>query len=263
MTSKKYFIACLVIMSALLPALSYGAGTASLSLFPKEATHKVGETFNVTISINPGSDKIDTVRAKLNFSPEFLEIKSFTPGPLFSYQAGSNGFDNAAGTFSWGAGTPGGITQAGNFGTIVFAVKKEGSGQVSVSSESLALSAGENKFNGQADTIAYALLPAAPAAPAQINKNSPNRVLKNAPPEEEKPEESNQTANIQNSPVETQLTSSPESKGFAAALMNAFSFSTAIRIGAVLLAVLLAALLALLIYRTKEDVAKAVKKNNK
>lgn len=233
---------CLVVSATILLSLTFlsagsafAAGSASITLSPLSGSYKAGQTFNMNISVNPGSDKVDMVRAKITFPADLLMIKNFSTSPTFSYQAGSNGFDNAAGTFSWGAGTPGGITAPSNFGTITFSVKKAGPAQISVSNGSLALSSGVDKFNGQLSSASITLLAAA-AAP--------------------KPKESTVTPPAETPAVETQIIPNQQSQGFVAALMNALSLATAIRILAFAAVLLVLLFLGFTIYKiaTKPEV---------
>lgn len=139
------------------------AGNASLAISPLSGSYKVGQTFNVAIFVDPGGDTIDSVRARLSYPPDLLEIKNFTFGSAFSFQAGGNGFDNNSGTFSYGAGVAGGTAQGTNFGTITFSVKAPGQAQITLGSDSLVLAAGENKYNGSGVVAVFALAKAAAA----------------------------------------------------------------------------------------------------
>jgi len=248
MKSKKYLIAKIVVLVALAFASVHFAratGSASINLSPTSGQYKVGQTFNVTINVNPGSEKIDMVRTKLTFSPDYLEVKSFSTTPTFSFQAGGNGFDNVTGTISEGAGVPGGITTPTNFGTIAFVVKKAGSAQVAISQDSLALSAGVNKFNGQTNAASFTL--SAPAAPPAVKKIKPVATVNSAPVVQ---------TTLENSVVDTQILQKAQPKSFAGSLMNSLSFAMALRIFAFAAAVIILILMGMMFYRSVNKKAK-------
>ncbi len=152
---KKYVLMGLMLLALSIARYSKSAGSAAINISSDLSSYSVGQTFNVLVSINPSEGKIDTARVKLNFSSETLEIKDFTPSSVFTHAAGSNSYDNNTGTFSWGAGVPGGIQKTSEFGTITFKAIKEGDAQITIGSGSLVLAAGENKFDGQESLLVY------------------------------------------------------------------------------------------------------------
>lgn len=161
---KKIFLLSVLL---LLPAL---ASASSISISSPAASYKTGQTFSVTVSVNPNGEAVDTVRANLSFPADKLKVESFALSPMFSYQSGSNGFDNTVGTLSWGAGVPGGITSPTVFGTAKFKVIKDGNANVAVTGDSLVLVSGANKFDGQSASLLLSLLPVAsvPSRPMDI-----------------------------------------------------------------------------------------------
>ena len=157
MIQKIKFTIITIILGLTLSVPVFAVGKANLTLSPASGEYQVGKTFNVSIVANTNEEKIDTVRAKVNFHADKLEITKFDFGPLYSYPAGGNTYDNNAGTLSQGAGHPGGTTQSGTFGTITFKVKAPGKAIVTVSSDSLMISAGKNKFTGKSFSASYNL----------------------------------------------------------------------------------------------------------
>jgi hypothetical protein len=158
-----------IILGLTLSAPVFAMGKADLTLSPASGEHQVGETFNVSIAANANEETVDTVRAKVNFPADKLEIANFTFGDIYSYPAGGNAYDNNAGTLSQGAGHPGGTTQSGTFGTIVFKAKAIGKATVTISSDSLMISAGEDKFTGKSFSASYNLT-APPPPPKKEEK---------------------------------------------------------------------------------------------
>lgn len=156
--NKKYFFG-LVLLGFSLASSSLASGPSFLRISPESGSYNVGDKFSVVISVDPAGQKIDTVRVKLTYPADLLEINNFTVSPSFTFQAGSSGFDNKAGNFSWGAGLAGGTSSSITFGTVNFTVLKTGEAQISINGDSMILSAGEDKFNGQAQLANFDLEP--------------------------------------------------------------------------------------------------------
>jgi hypothetical protein len=224
-------ISLILIASSLFLPTVQATGQASVALSPLTASYKVGQTFSLTIVVNPSGETIDTVRAKLNFPPDKLEIQSFSFGPKFTFQAGGNGHDNAAGTFSYGAGVANGTADASLFGTIVFKAKGEGQAAVNLTSDSLVLSAGESKFNGLGSSASFSILPVPPApAPPQA---TPKTDITQPSALEPTPSE---TANPQETQPIQVLTPEPEAVSRIAAIFSGVNLAVAIGLAALLIA---------------------------
>ena len=248
MELKKYFAAIVVLLLLLIaPTYLLAAGSAAISLSPQAESYKVGQTFTATISVDPGTEKIDMVRAKLTFPSDLLEIKNFSASPTFGYQAGSNGFDNTTGNFSWGAGAPGGISTPNTFGTIVFSVKKAGNAKIEINQDSLVLSDGQNKFNGQLGSSDYSLLAAAVAKPS-AKKIQPlttgNKVQSSVVVSQ--PFENNNV-------VETKIIPQPQSRNFTASLIDSLRIALTSGLWIVLLALLLIIISVKTIYKARKN----------
>jgi len=244
-TKSLFLSATLLIFSMYFGHRAFAAGSATINLSQDSSSYKVGQTFNVGISVDPVAGKIDMARVKLTFPSDLLEIKSFTPGSIFSFQAGGNGFDNSAGTFSWGAGISGGTTTTSNFGTITFNVKKIGLAQIAISNDSLVLASGVNEFNGKLSSVSYNLLVAAVAPVA--SKTSPKHIapakkVVDIQPTVAQPFEENNT-------VQTQVATKVQPQNFAAALTGLLSFTEITKMAAIALAVLIFALLVFLFFK--------------
>ncbi len=146
------------------------SGSISLNLSPPSGSYNAGQTFKVNVFINPNGEAYDVVRANISYSPDKLEVISFALNEAFNYPAGGNGFDNDSGRLTYGGGVAGGTTQALPFGTITFKTKSSGEAQVALNSDSLALSAGENRFNGRGSSSFFKINPAAAASPSSSAK---------------------------------------------------------------------------------------------
>jgi len=175
---------------------SYLAQAASLNLSSSGGSYQVGQTFDVRVNVNPGEDNIDTVRAKLSFSQQQLEIEKFSLDSSYTFPTGSNGYNNDSGTFSYGAGVPGGTGESGTFGVVTFKVKAPGEAKITISPDSLVLSGGENKMAGGGQTVSYTL-----AAPASQQQSS--STVKTVPKTDKGSQQKNdETAAVQENPNE-------------------------------------------------------------
>jgi len=162
----------LVISAVILTFFTQYSYAATLSLSSSGGSYKVGQTFDVRVNVSPGEDNIDTVRAKLSFSQQQLEIEKFSLDSSYTFPTGSNGYDNNSGTLSYGAGVPGGTGKSGTFGIVTFKVKAPGEAKVTINPDSLVLSGGENKMAGSGQTVSYILV-APQQQPPPADKNTP------------------------------------------------------------------------------------------
>jgi hypothetical protein len=216
MNFKKYIFSLLILLFLFWSGCSLAAGTASINISPQSGSYKEGKTFPLTISIDPVGGKIDTVRAKLVFSPDLLRIKSFSTSPSFSFQTGSNGFDNNAGTFSWGAGIAGGTSSPAVFGTVIFEVLKQGDAKVSVERSSMVLASGEDKFNGITSSANFALLQKPEPQPVNTKTDIQPNPLEN------------KVGQADNNSVETKIVTTEKPKDSPASLLGILPFRSVV-----------------------------------
>jgi len=172
---NKQIIALLLGVILFSPLTALGAGTASVNFSPQIGNYNVGKTFQVNVNIDPKGQALDTARIEIKYPSDLLEIKSFDFGPSFTIPSGENAFDNSTGIFTYGAGIPEGTNQPALFGTITFSAKSAGSAAISLSPESLVLSAGENIFDGALAIASYnvktpVVPPKTQAPPAAVKK---------------------------------------------------------------------------------------------
>ncbi len=164
------------------PFMSQAAGQAAFSFSPTTKSVTAGESFTVTVFVSPNGEELDTARAVVNFSAAYLEATNFSLGSLFPNQSPGNSINNTAGVISQGGYTvEDAITQSGNFGTITFKARYNGTATISVGSNSRLISVGEEKIDTASSGTATVTVsggeeppavpeppaePAAPAAPA-------------------------------------------------------------------------------------------------
>lgn len=184
---KKFFILSLALI--LLP-VTLLASTASLA--PGSVTVSPGQSVSLTIYANGQGEPSYTVKAAVSFSPELLEVESFSfaPGWLPLSQPGYDSVDNSSGSLVKTAGYGGGFTGQVAFGTITFRAKASGTASVSISGATQILNANnQNSFTGgnsASVSISAASLPSVPARtnppPSSRNPSNPVRNLQHQAP---------------------------------------------------------------------------------
>ena len=127
----------------------------------------------MAVFVDPKGQTYDTVQAEINFPAALLEVKSFALNPAFSLASPDNGFNNAAGVASYGAGIPGGTTQKLLFGTLTLKVKAEGAAAVSLATGSVVLAAGQNITASVASSLQFTLAKPVVEPPVEPKPTTP------------------------------------------------------------------------------------------
>jgi hypothetical protein len=161
---KKYLLTILLGAFGMMFFSASVLAATSISFTPVNVSVRQGQSFTLTIGINPRGVKNYTIKTELHYPADILEVKSFTFArnwmPLA--QPGYDLIDNANGVLIKTAGYPGGVSSAVTFGTVSFLSKKSGNGTITLKSgSSLALDA--NSQNIIADVsvqTAVVILPA-------------------------------------------------------------------------------------------------------
>lgn len=166
-----YFAAALAL--AMAPLLCSAQGSASFAISSAKSSYEAGQTIQINILLSPNGQTFDSARIQLSYPKDLLKAQSFSFGPSFTFTLPDNGFDNATGLLSYGAGIPGGMKEATTFGTATFKVIKDGQALVSVKPSSLILSEGNNIYDGKASQLAYSLVPAPQAKPVEAKPKQP------------------------------------------------------------------------------------------
>ena len=154
------------------PALA----ATTISLSPSNITITQGQSFNMSVKIDPQDIKNYTAKIQIQYPAELLEVKSFTFGGgwMMLSQPGYDLIDNAKGILIKTGGYPGGLSKPITFGTVSFLAKKPGDGIIKIGGDSIVLDgASHNVFK---DTAAQSSLTITASLPL------PEEVL---PPEEE------------------------------------------------------------------------------
>lgn len=126
----------------------YAAGTAAVDLRVSDETISVGDTLEVTISISPNNESLDTVRINTSFPSDLLQVDHFALGNLFPRSSPGNSIDNIKGVISEGGfSLTGPVTNSGTFGTIFFTAIKKGTASIKVLDTSRLIAGGEEKID--------------------------------------------------------------------------------------------------------------------
>lgn len=116
-------------------AYSYAA---DLVLSPATGSFSSGQTFTTTIRAVPGGDSVNAVEASLSFDSDNLSVVSVSKaGSVFSLWTTEPTFSNAAGTITFGGGSPTPFTTTSNLLTVTFRTVGEGDGAVNFSRASV------------------------------------------------------------------------------------------------------------------------------
>lgn len=227
MKTNIFSLVILIALASLIagvPALA-----ANIFISPENINVKAGQSFDVTISIDPKNVSVYTVKADLSFPANLLELKSFTFSgtwiPLS--QTGYDSVNNSAGIMIKTAGYPGGVAKSVILGTAQFRAKASGSGAITVTTNSFVYdAASQNVLSGMpirsSVTVTQVAGTAAPAGgqepPAASSELTPTGELTAADIESTPAANEGQTAPLS--------TSTPERSSFLAALISTFSFGT-------------------------------------
>lgn len=117
------------------------ADAALINLSPQTKNVVAGNTFKITIAVDPFGESIFTVKAALSYPADLLRVTSFNFRdewiPL--NQPGFNEINNEKGIIIKTGGYPGGVISQTVLGVITFTGLKEGSATVSLSDDSIIL----------------------------------------------------------------------------------------------------------------------------
>lgn len=104
---------------------------ADVSLSPSTGSYSSGQTFTVTVRALPNGDNINAVESTLNFDSSLLSVVSLSKdGSVFSLWTTEPAFNNAAGTITFGGGSPTPFTSTSNILTVTFRAVANGTANV-------------------------------------------------------------------------------------------------------------------------------------
>jgi hypothetical protein len=160
----QFFAKALVITGILMASFAYSYA-ADLVVSPASGSFSAGQTFTATVRAVPGGDSVNAVEATMAFDSENLSVVSVSKtGSVFSLWTTEPTFSNAAGTISFGGGSPTPFTTTSNLLTVTFRTVGEGDGSVEFSRASVLAADGRgtdvyNNGTGANYTVAAATTP--------------------------------------------------------------------------------------------------------
>jgi len=128
-----------------------------VSLSPSSISISPGQSFNVSVSVNPQGINNFVEKIELKYPADILQVNSFTLGSAWMAltQTGYDLTDNTNGVLLKSAGYPSGLSSATNFGTVSFSAKKAGKGIISIGGNSVAFEANsQSAINGSPISVA-------------------------------------------------------------------------------------------------------------
>lgn len=159
-----------ILLSAVMAVLAVFAAVpafaATIKLSPGDAiSAEQGETFAVTVTIEPQSEENYTADVQLNYPADLLQVASFTleKNWMALSRPGYDLIDNTNGQLIKTAGYPDGISSPLQFGTVTFLAKKAGSGVISLGKGSFVLDGNNKNVLANAPEVPFAIT----ASPAQ------------------------------------------------------------------------------------------------
>ncbi|MDD4333078.1 MAG: cohesin domain-containing protein [Patescibacteria group bacterium] len=124
------------------------AGKAAIYFEPASKMMKAGENFNINVMVDPRGEKVDTIRAIVNFPVDKLAAEYFDLSENYSLQSPGSYIDNKKGIINQGGAML--ASQASTksvFGTITFKAKSDGIANITLTNDSKAISSGVEKIN--------------------------------------------------------------------------------------------------------------------
>jgi len=117
---------------------AFGLYAANLSLTPSSGSYSAGQTFTTTIRVLPNGANVNAVEAGLRFDPSLLSVVSVSKtGSAFSLWTTEPTFSNAAGTVTFGGGSPSPFSNTSNILVVTFRTVAEGNASVTFTDPSV------------------------------------------------------------------------------------------------------------------------------
>ena len=156
---KNYFkiISVLGVIALFAPMIALAA---SVSLSPTTISVNAGDTFSVSVTANPDSTKLYSVRANISFDSSLVQVTNFSFANTWMSiaQPGYDSIDNSNGVLIKAGGYPGGFISATKFGAITFKALKTGTATISSTNSSLLLDAdSKNQIGGTQGNISVSI----------------------------------------------------------------------------------------------------------
>ncbi|OGZ41798.1 MAG: hypothetical protein A3B04_01855 [Candidatus Portnoybacteria bacterium RIFCSPLOWO2_02_FULL_39_11] len=240
----KKIIPLLAIGGALFFSAAPAIAATTVAFTPTSVSVQDGQSFNITIYVDPQGVKNYTVKMSINFPADLLEARSFNFGSgwMALSQPGYDTMDNVAGSLIKTAGYPGGLSSSAVFGVVSFSAKKTGSGVIKTIAASQALDANNQNVLADVAQTSVSISASAVATPTPTRTATPSpsgqpQTTSPAPSESAIPQESTTP------PVATEQTAPQPESFLLAAIGNFFSLGTSSALVVIVFILLIMALI--------------------
>lgn len=154
MSNKKNIILFSLALFGIMAFFPNVSHASVLKFSSTTVNYSPGQTFFFNVTLDPQGVANYTSKIEINFPADLMKVNSFTFGDNWTpiSLSGYDLIDNTNGVLIKTAGYPGGVTTPLSFGTISFTTLKEGTGAITVNSNSSILGAsGQNLLTGTAE----------------------------------------------------------------------------------------------------------------
>lgn len=167
------------------------AHAADVLFSPSTGSYNVGQTFTVTVQVDPKGDSVNAVEAQISYDPKVLSVVSLAKtGSVFSLWTTEPTFSNTAGTISFGGGSPSPFSSRSNLVVITFRALAAGSSRVAFTSASALAADGRGTDVLEASIAAnYTVTAATTPTPTPEPDPTPTPEPEPEPEAEEEPED--------------------------------------------------------------------------
>lgn len=170
MLHKRSTVQALAIATGLV--LAAGTMAATVSLSPTSVQVTKGQRATLTVSVNPQTANVYTVKLDMAYPADILEVEAFTftSGWMQLVQQGYDLIDNTNGILIKTAGFSGGVSKSEVVGKVVFRAKQTGRASVDVTARSLALDS--QNISVMTGLPVASVVSVGEAAPSQSSQNT-------------------------------------------------------------------------------------------
>ena len=129
-------------------SFAHASGAGTIMLSSSSTAVSTGDTFTVSVWVDPAGESLDTVRVNLNFDPSILEGTTFDLASQFHSLSPGYSINNTTGLMTFGAFEFGDrVTTSGLFATATLKALSAGIATVSVGSDSKLINDGQEKVS--------------------------------------------------------------------------------------------------------------------
>ena len=126
----------------------HASGSATMTLSPETISVETGDTFTITVLVDPNGESLDTARVDLSYSASMLEATWFELGSQFPSLSPGYDIDNSNGELTYGAfkyGTQ--VSSSGTFATMTFHALSAGEATIELTTDSKLIDDGSEKID--------------------------------------------------------------------------------------------------------------------